>query len=83
MEKDTPARLDLAHLQRIAAILDAIPGGTDLPHALVALEDAMVVCGLALNLGVSLDSARETHRQAITQEETRRLLDEHQKRGTT
>ena len=70
-------RLDLAHLQRIAAILDGIPGGTDLPHALIALEDAMVCCTLALQFGLSLERARDLHRENITREESRQLLAEH------
>ena len=74
---DPSQRLDLAHLQRIASILDGIPGGTDLPHALIALEDAMVCLTLALRLGLSVKRARELHREQITREETRRLLAEH------
>ena len=70
-------RLDLAHLQRIAAVLDGIPGGTDLPHALLALEDAYVCCQVALMTGVSLKRAKDLHRETITQEETRRLLKDH------
>jgi len=66
-------RLDLAHLIRVAAILDGIPGDTDLPHALVALEDAYAICTMALQFGLSLDHAREEQRRAITEEETRRL----------
>lgn len=77
MDEDTRPRLDLAHLQRVAAILDGIPGGTDLPHAMVALEDAMVCCTLALQLGVSLERARDMHWKQVTKEETRRLLAEH------
>ena len=77
MTQDETPHMDLAHLQRIAAILDGIPGGTDVPHAIIALEDALTLCGLALQLGVSLEGAREVHREAITREETRRLLVEH------
>lgn len=71
--------LDLAHLLRIQAILDGIPGDTDLPHALVALEDAFVLCALALTCGTTLDFAREEHRRTITREETRRILAERKK----
>ncbi len=70
-------RLDLAHLQRIGKILDGIPGDTDLPHALIALEDAFVVCSFALQCGVSLEKAREHHWEQVVREETRRLLQEH------
>ena len=69
-------RLDLAHLQRIAAILDGIPGGTDVLDAIVALEDATACCILALQLGLSLERARALHREEITREETRRLIAE-------
>ena len=70
-------RLDLAHLQRVAAILDGIPGGTDVPHAILALEDALVCLTLALRFGLSLERARDLHREQITREETRRLFVEH------
>lgn len=73
----TEPRLDLAHLQRIQSILDGIPSGTDLPHAIIALEDAIVCLRLALQCVVGLDRAREIHRQSVTAEETRRLLAEH------
>ena len=72
-EASMEQRRDLQHLQRIAAILDGIPGDTDLPHAIVALEDAIVCCTYALRCGVTLERAREIHRRSITQEETRRL----------
>ena len=75
--RDQKGRLDLAHLQRIVAVLDGIPGGTDLPHAMLALEDAYVCCQVARMSGVSLERAREIHRETITKEETRRLLQEH------
>ena len=69
--------LDLAHLQCIMAVLDGLPGGTTLPRAILALEDAMFCCTLALRCGVTLERAREIHRQSVTREETRRLLEEH------
>ena len=56
--------------------MDGIPGDTDLPHAIVALEDALFACQLALHAGVSLDRARELHRETVTKEETKRLLAE-------
>ena len=58
--------LDLAHLQRVAAILDGIPGGTDLPHAMIALQDALVYCTLALQFGVSLERTREIHLEQVS-----------------
>lgn len=73
--------LDLAHLQRIATILDALPGDTQLPKALIALEDAYACCYFALQCGISLEKAREVHREEITREETRRLLAEHRSSG--
>ena len=74
------AQLDLAHLQRVVAILDGIPGGTDLPHALVALEDALVMLQIALGAGLSLERARALQHQLLSEEETRRLLVEHGRR---
>jgi hypothetical protein len=75
-EPMTDTVLDLAHLQRVAAILDGIPSGTDLPHALIALEDAYVCCSLALGCGLSLERAREIHQHSVTREEARRMLAE-------
>jgi hypothetical protein len=72
-------RLDLGHLIRVQAILDGIPGGTDLPHAIVALEDAYALCTLALQTGVSLERAKALQSEAITKEETRRILQEHRR----
>ena len=74
--EQTP-RLDLLHLQRIGKILDGIPGDTDLPHAIIALEDAIVACSLGFSLGLTLGRTRALHWEEVTKEETRRLLAEH------
>lgn len=70
-------RLDLKHLQCIGAILDGIPGDTELPRAILALEDAMMCCVIALWAGVSLQRARELHHKKTTHEETQQMLAEH------
>lgn len=70
-------QLDMGHLQRIGAILDGLPGDTDLVHAILALEDAMVCLVLAVRCGVTLEQARRNHWAVIAEEETRRLLAAH------
>jgi hypothetical protein len=62
---------DLKHHERVAAILKGIPADTDIPHALVALEDAYVCLAIALKTGVSVERACEMNRELIEEERQR------------
>ena len=61
--KNLKAGPDLAHQARIAAVLDVLPAGTDLPAAMLVLEDAYLCCKAARELGVSFERVREIHRE--------------------
>lgn len=74
--------LDLKHLARVDAILKAIPDDTDIGHALIALEDAGVLCLMALQFGLTLTRARELSAEMIEtataeQIEAQRRINEH------
>ena len=73
-EAEEKKQIDLAHLRRIAVILESLPGDLDLPHAMIALEDAYMVCSFAMGTGVSLAFARKAHRDAVTREELKQMV---------
>ncbi len=60
-------KLDLVHMQRITAILEAlVADGTDLVHAVLACEDAYVLCGVGLTAGLpSVAAVLEQHHAIV------------------
>lgn len=67
-------KLDLDHLRRIRGLLDALPEDIDLGRAIIALEDAQVICAMALQSNLTFARARELEREVVDKEETRRIF---------